>query len=61
MARVYEIKRFLNLAKDKYITDYDGVGYFGDETTEKEVIKCIDVPTIKKGIKKYTHIHWYNR
>ena len=61
MSNVYEIKKFLQLVKDKCIIDYDGFGYFGDTDTEIEAIKHIDVPTIKKGMKQYTHVHWYNR
>ena len=61
MAEVYEIKRFLKLVKDGYIIDYDGIGYFGNKTTEFEPIRNVDVQTIKKGMNKYTHVHWYNR
>lgn len=61
MPHIYEIKRFLSLVKDKYIIDYDGIGYFGDQVAKKEVIKSIDVPAIRKGMKTYTHVHWYNR
>lgn len=61
MGKVYEIKEFLQLVNDKCIIDYDGIGYFGNENTELETIKHVDIPTVKKAMKRYTHVHWYNR
>lgn len=61
---VYPINDFINFIKDGYITDYDGVGYFGNGTECLGIMQIVDIPYIRKMQRKnknYTHIHWLNR
>ena len=60
---LYTIDRFMVMCKSGYLIDYDGVGYFGTETTESEQqVSCKDLAsgTVVPD-PKHTHVHWYNR
>ena len=60
---VYTIEEFCRLVSEGTLTDYDGAGHFGTETSESETAVPLNVDIIRRMDRKYgyTHVYWANR
>ena len=57
----YKLSEFLELVKCGAITDYDGNGYYGNETEVSDVF--IDIDQMREGSYRtdFSHVFWYNK
>lgn len=56
----FTIEEFIKLCISGAFTDYDGIGYYGDENSRSHKrIFCCNAK-IRKIEETYTYIYWYN-
>lgn len=58
---VMEVSEFIELVKQGYFIDYDGIGYFHDGESETDVPARCDVRYLESYEDTYPYVCWYGR
>ena len=60
-ALIVSVEEFVSMCEMGYITEDDGIGYYGSRVTESEDIVYPSEVSVGRINKIYSHVWWYNK
>lgn len=57
---IFTYEKFMKYVEDKYIINYDGIGYLHDGENKTNIKVHCDVQWLKSH-RKYPYVCWYNK